>query len=73
MAWRLKRAAGLAQGNGRQGGLTLYAGAVERFVVTLAGFAVGMGMLRLEPLAQIIGFAVAQLGYLAGARRHPPR
>jgi ATP synthase I chain. len=48
----------------KSGQLTLYAGAVQRFVFVLAALIVGMGLLRLPPLPLITGFAGAQLGYL---------
>jgi F0F1-type ATP synthase assembly protein I len=41
--------------------------AIERFVVTVALFALGMGVLKLPPLALIAGFVVALAGqYVAG-------
>ncbi len=45
----------------------LYVGAVQRFVVVLALLAVGFGVLKLDPLALIAGFAATQLGFVAGA------
>ncbi len=41
----------------------LFAGAVERFVFTLGAMAAGMGWIRLDPMALLIGFAVAYLGH----------
>ena len=41
--------------------------AIERFVVTIALFALGMGVWKLPPLALIAGFVVALTGqYVAG-------
>ncbi len=41
----------------------LYIGAVQRFVVTLILFVVGMFFLKLSPLALMAAFAAAQAGY----------
>ena len=46
----------------------LYGGAVFRFVFVLLGLAVGMGGLKLEPLAVMLGFIVAQLVFPVAAR-----
>jgi len=42
----------------------LYRSAIERFALVLALFALGMGVLRLEPLPLLIGFITGQLGLL---------
>lgn len=68
-ARRAMRAATLAGQDARLGAIGLYAGVVERFVFTLAAFAVGMGVLRLNPPALLIGFAVAQLGFVLARPR----
>ena len=47
--------------------LTLYMGAVQRFVMVLALFGLGLAVFKLAPLATIAGFGAAQLVYLAGA------
>ena len=46
----------------------LYVGAVQRFVLALAAFALGLAVLKLEPMAVFIGFAAAQFSYLINAR-----
>ncbi len=49
----------------------LYRSAIERFVLVLALFALGMGVLRLEPLSLLIGFIAGQLGlFVTGTRRN---
>lgn len=58
MAWRVGRT------NDRRAFAELYIGAGLRFALTLLLMALGMGLLKLDPLALIVGFAVAQLGYL---------
>ncbi|UCC55857.1 MAG: ATP synthase subunit I [Gammaproteobacteria bacterium] len=49
----------------------LYRSAIERFALVLALFALGMGMLRLEPLSLLIGFVAGQFGLLlTGTKRN---
>jgi len=65
---RVQRAGKAAEASAARGTLTLYFGAVERFVFTLAGFGLGMGVLHLPPLPLLLAFAAAQAGYLIAAR-----
>lgn len=58
-----------AADNASFGSWYLYGGAVLRFVLVLVGLAVGMGVLRLDPLAVLIGFVAAQLAFPFMARR----
>jgi hypothetical protein len=46
------------------GGLQLAVGALERFVIVGVGFAVGIAVLKLPPIAMITAFAVAQISFL---------
>lgn len=69
LARRVQRAGEAALGSPAGGMAALYIGAVQRFVLVLGGFALGMGVLGLAPLSQIIGFAVTQLGYVLPTRR----
>ena len=46
----------------------LYIGAVQRFVFVLGLIALGMAFFKLDPVAIIVGFALAQAGYLLGSR-----
>lgn len=55
--------------NGAFGAWHLYGGAVARFVLVLVGLAVGMGILKLDPLAVLVGFVAAQLAFPFIARR----
>ena len=68
LGWRVRNAGQRAEQSGARGALTLYLGAVERFVFTLLAFIVGMGMMKLPPLPMLVAFAVAQLGYWIAAR-----
>lgn len=70
LAWRVRRAGQAAERDETRGAFTLYLGAIERFVLTLIGFVVGMGTLKLPPLPMLVCFAAAQLGYWIGARDH---
>lgn len=47
---------------------SMYLGAIERFVFTLVALGLGMGWLQLAPIAMLVAFAVAQLGYPLGSR-----
>ncbi|ADE16963.1 ATP synthase I chain [Nitrosococcus halophilus Nc 4] len=58
MAWRVSRT------NSKRALAELYIGASIRFGGTLLLMAIGMGVLKLDPLALLLGFAAAQLGYL---------
>lgn len=62
-AWRLLRATEAASRDARSGMAELYIGAAVRFVLVLGLMAVGMAVLKLNPLAVILGFAAAQVGY----------
>ena len=46
----------------------LYIGAVQRFVLVLGLIALGLALFKLDPVAIVSGFALAQLGYLIGSR-----
>lgn len=62
------QAAGVATTGSRFGGAGLVAGFVERFVFTLAAFALGIGLWHLDPPSVIAGFALPQFAYAAAAR-----
>jgi len=51
---------------GREMGI-LYIGAIQRFVLVLVLFAIGMAILKLDPVSLLIGFAVPQGVFLLGA------
>lgn len=62
LAWRMSQAA--------QSGAdlrALYIGAIERMLVAIAAFGVGIAVFGLTPLAVLVGFASTQLAYYAGA------
>ncbi|MHB8744338.1 MAG: ATP synthase subunit I [Sulfuricaulis sp.] len=62
----------LGRGAARTNGLgALYAHAVTRYAAAMLFLGLGMGVLKLAPLPLIVGFAVAQLGFLARVQRGP--
>ncbi len=63
MGWRITKAAHTAARDVNQGAFVIYAGAVQRFLLTLVLMALGMGSLKLAPVAILAGYAVAQLAY----------
>jgi len=63
MAWRITKAAEAASQDANRGALVIYAGAVQRFLLTLVLMALGMGVLKLAPVAILVGYAAAQLAY----------
>jgi F0F1-type ATP synthase assembly protein I len=65
---RVKRAAHVALTDSRRSMMVLYVGAVQRFIAVLALLALGLAALKMTPTAVVIGFVVAQISYLVGAR-----
>ena len=55
-------------GDVKRGLLIFLAGAVQRFVLTLGLFAVGLGPLGLQPLPLLLAFGVAHIGYTFSGR-----
>ncbi|EAR22950.1 ATP synthase subunit I [Nitrococcus mobilis] len=68
----LRAAGATAQREPKQGVWMLYFGAVQRFLLVLTLFAVGMGVLGLPPLPLIVGFAGAQVAFLIGGIGRTP-
>lgn len=63
----VRRASEAALTDQKKSMMILYLGAVQRFVVVIALFALGLGVLGLVPLAMFAGFAAAQVGNFIGA------
>lgn len=63
----------IAQQDPGRGMTALYIGAVQRFVLVLALFGLGLGLMDMSPLATVVGFGCAQLAYAVVMRRsaHP--
>lgn len=70
-AQRLSRASEAALNDLKRGMFELYIGAVIRFVATPVLVVVGIVLLKLDPVAIIVGFAVAQVGYFFNSARPP--
>lgn len=64
----VKRAEATAAQDLKRSMIILYMGAAQRFLIALAAFALGLAVLKLEPLAVFVGFAAAQFSYLFNAR-----
>lgn len=60
---RLRRASDVAARSANRGMMEMYIGAIMRFIATPLFVALGIAALGLDPIAIIVGFAVAQLGY----------
>jgi len=65
MAWRISRAGEAASVEQRQGYLEIYIGAIQKFILTLVLMAIGMGYLKLDPLAILVSFALSQFSFIA--------
>lgn len=64
---RVERAGQAAASSARWAMALLFIGFIERFLLVLVMFGVGFKMLKLDPLAAIVGFGLTQLGYLLSA------
>ncbi len=65
MAWRISRAGEAGSKEQLQGYIEIYAGVIQKFILTLVLMAVGMGYLNLNPLAILVSFALTQLSFIA--------
>jgi len=67
------KAAEIAKENPQRGMVVLYIGAVQRFVLIIALFGLALGFFKLDPLATVLGFGIAQLAYAVVMRKtaHP--
>lgn len=66
LARRVERAGEIARQNPKKSMQLLYIGAVQRFVLVAALLGCGLLLIKLEPLALIVGLAVTQLAYVIG-------
>ena len=79
VSWLLRRgvlkANKIAKEDPKKGMIALYVGAVQRFVLVLALLGIGFGVFKLDPLAIIIGFGLAQVAYAVMLRwtAHPAK
>lgn len=63
LVWRVKRADDAAKTDPKRSVYILFFGAVERFVFALAGLAIGLGVLKLDPIPLLAMFGIAQVAY----------
>ncbi len=68
LSWGVKRAERVAVESLGKSQAILYLGAVQRFVSVLVMFLVGFAVLKLDPLATVIGFGLAHAANLFGLR-----
>ena len=68
LLWGIQRANAVAKVDPGKSMRILYVGAVQRFVLVLGLIALGIAFFKLDPVAMIVGFALAQAGYLLGSR-----
>ncbi|NOZ53344.1 MAG: ATP synthase subunit I [Gammaproteobacteria bacterium] len=68
LTWGVQRATVASAENPTKGMLILYVGAVQRFLLVVGLLALGLAIIKLDPVALCVGFAVAQLSYLISSR-----
>ncbi len=69
LLWRSHRAASGPALSAGQSLWALYRTALERFVMVMMLFALGMGLLKLDPFALLSGFVVGQLALILMGRK----
>lgn len=69
LLWHSARAERLEQQDSGHNFRIIVRCAIERFVITVALFALGLGRLGLEPLPLLSGFAAGQLLFIIGGMR----
>ena len=60
----LRRATAVSSSSPNQGLVLFYSGAGLRFIVVPLCFGLGIAVFELTPIAMLVGFALAQFGYL---------
>ena len=71
LLWGIQRANAAAKVDPGKGMRILYVGAAQRFILVIGLIALGIALLKLDPVAVCVGFAIAQAGYLMGSRSRP--
>lgn len=69
LAWRVGRATNLAADKDDKALLYLYLGSIERLVIAVACFALGVLKLKLDILPMVVGLISGQLGFLIGGMK----
>ena len=60
-SWRITRAGSTGK---HQGYIEIYLGAIQKYILTLVLFAIGIGALHLSAVAMIVTFSMEQFAYL---------
>jgi ATP synthase protein I len=68
---RVQQSGAIAHTQPQRSQMVLYAGAIQRFVLTLVLLGLGLGWLDLAPVPLIVAFAAAQLGFLTNLGSSP--
>lgn len=64
LSWGVQRAEKMADESPQKSMGILYFGAVQRFVLVIVLFIIGLGLLEFEPLPLAIGFGVTQFAFV---------
>lgn len=64
----VRRAGEAALSNPQKSLAILAVGAVQRFLLVLGLLAIGLGFFKLDPVAVIVGFGIAQISYVLSTR-----
>ncbi len=68
LSQRVKRATEAAQDSLKESMAILYVGAVQRFVLVAVFLVFGIAVVKFDPMAVSIGFALVQLSFVMGTR-----
>jgi len=69
MACRLNQAVNKVQKGSQRGGIYVYLGVVERLLVAIALFGLGLVWLKLSPTYTVVGLIAGQVGFILGGFR----
>jgi ATP synthase protein I len=64
LARSVRRAGELVKTDPRLSTYALYFGAIQRFVLLIAGLGLGLAVLHLSPIPLLLAFGIAQLAYI---------
>ncbi len=73
LGFGVNRAKNKAQDDPKASMGILYLGAVQRFLLVLSFFIVGLAILKLDPMAMTLGFALTQFAYVFNIRKFNKR
>ncbi|MFQ5488622.1 MAG: ATP synthase subunit I [Gammaproteobacteria bacterium] len=65
----IKAGTAVEPGDKKKSEAILYAGAALRFILVLVCFGIGLAVLKLAPLATVMGFIAVQLAFIFSAKR----